>query len=242
MNYPESFQYRKQFEINSFLVNPEGELRIKGLADLLQEIAWLHADSEDFGRNLSESNQMWVLARLDLKIYSLPKWGQEIELFTGGRGVDKVFAFREFLMRDLNGNVLVRGMSSWLLLDSLTKKMLRPEQVLPHLLFDPTLKPDWQPEKILSRGNIVLEDTIRVKASDLDLYNHVNNTSYIRWVEDLISGLQGKVRGFQINYLSECHLHDSVQMELLESNNQRIVVGKVEGKNSFVAQLELEEI
>jgi hypothetical protein len=64
MKYPESFQFQKNFEINSFFVNPKGSLRIKGLADLFQEIAWKHADSQDFGRNLSKANQMWVLARL----------------------------------------------------------------------------------------------------------------------------------------------------------------------------------
>ncbi|HAH37333.1 MAG TPA: acyl-ACP thioesterase, partial [Algoriphagus sp.] len=61
MSYPENFQFRKIFEINSFMVSPNGTLRVKSLAVLLQEIAWKHADSEDFGRNLMESQQMWAL-------------------------------------------------------------------------------------------------------------------------------------------------------------------------------------
>jgi acyl-ACP thioesterase len=242
MKYPESFQFQKNFEINSFFVNPKGSLRIKGLADLFQEIAWKHADSQDFGRNLSKANQMWVLARLELKLFQMPKWGQKVELFTGGRGVDKIFAFREFLMRDLDGNVLVRGMSSWLLLDSNSKKMLRPEMVLPVELFDPALKPEWQPGKIIKKGELIKEETIKVKASDLDLYDHVNNTSYVRWVEDLIYGMVPHVKQFSINYLSECLLGDEVTLQLFKDENAFFVMGSVEGKASFSVEVSLDSL
>ncbi|WP_332910296.1 acyl-[acyl-carrier-protein] thioesterase [Algoriphagus boritolerans] len=140
MIIPENLQFQLPYEVGSFQVQPDGKISLTSLADLLQEIAWKHADSADFGRNLQESNQMWVLARLEINLLEFPKWGQQIQLFTGGRGADKLFAFREFLILDHNDEVLARAMSSWLLLNSESKRILKPESVLPSELFDPTKK------------------------------------------------------------------------------------------------------
>jgi medium-chain acyl-[acyl-carrier-protein] hydrolase len=94
MSLPEDFQFSKEFEIGSFQVNPDGRLRLASLADLLQEIAWRHADSADFGRNLVESRLMWALSRMDIRVERFPKWGETVSIFTGGKGADKLFAFR----------------------------------------------------------------------------------------------------------------------------------------------------
>lgn len=237
MSIPEGLQYQKNYEINSFLVDPSGKLRIKGLFDLLQEIAWRHADSQDFGRNLAASNQMWVLSRMEVKVIEMPSWGQEVRLATGGRGVDRIFAFREFLMQDISGKVLVRGMSSWLLLDTESKRMLKPESVLPQELFDTSMKPEWQPEKLLVKGRLKATETVIVRASDLDLYNHVNNASYVRWVEDLIEGETADISSLTLNYISECHKGDQVKLELYESETCFFVLGKVGDRNCFSARV-----
>lgn len=237
MSIPEGLQYQKNYEINSFLVDPSGKLRIKGLFDLLQEIAWRHADSQDFGRNLAASNQMWVLSRMEVKVIEMPSWGQEVRLATGGRGVDRIFAFREFLMQDISGKVLVRGMSSWLLLDIESKRMLKPDSVLPQELFDTSMKPDWQPEKLLVKGRLKATETVIVSASDLDLYNHVNNASYVRWVEDLIEEETADISSLTLNYISECHKGDQVKLELYESETCFFVLGKVGDRNCFSARV-----
>ncbi|MDF2157345.1 acyl-ACP thioesterase domain-containing protein [Algoriphagus sp. CAU 1675] len=235
MSLPENFQYHKKFQIGSFQVDPSGKLRIRSLADILQEIAWEHADSGDFGRKLLENNQMWVLSRFEFRIQKMPLWGKHVEVYTGGRGVDKLFAFREFLVQDEDGNELARAMSSWLLVHTQTKRILRPEQVLPEELFDPTLKPRWQPEKINLEGVLIAQDSIKVRYSDLDLYNHVNNTSYIRWIEDMLGELGLDINYLNINYLGECMLGDEVNLSLFEATNHFYFKGEVGGKTMITA-------
>lgn len=235
MSFPENFQFHKTFEIGSFQVNSIGQLRIRSLADILQEIAWKHADSGEFGRKLLENNQMWVLSRFEFRIKKMPVWGKRVEVFTGGRGVDKLFAFREFLVQDQDGNELARAMSSWLLVHSQTKRILRPEQVLPEGLFDPNLKPSWQPEKINLDGVLIAQESIRVRHSDLDLYNHVNNTSYIRWIEDMLGDQGLQTNSLKINYLAECVLGDEVNLSLFESSSHFYIKGEFGGKSMITA-------
>lgn len=237
MSLPEGFQFSKEFEVGSYQVNPDGTITWTSLADLFQEIAWKHADSADFGRNLVESRLMWALARMEIRIKRFPRWGDKVRIFTGGRGADKLFAFREFLVWDQNEQVLARGMSSWLLLNMETKRIQRPEGVLSPALFDPTKKPDWQPEKIGISGDLVASEVIKVRLSDLDLYNHVNNTSYIRWVENLLFDQGIKAEKVAINYLAECLEGDEVWLGLFKSESGFLLEGRVAEKTVFTVQV-----
>lgn len=235
MSLPESFQFSKTFEVGSFQVNPEGEIRLSALADLFQEIAWAHADSAEFGRNLSEINLMWALARLEINLSKFPEWGESIRLFTGAKGANKLFAFRDFMIWDQNELVLGRGMSSWLLLDSTTKRIQKPESVLPSALFDPTVKPDREPQKLVASGMLMTSEEIKVRYSDLDLNYHVNNTSYIRWVENFLADRAIFPGELSINYLAECHKDDLVVLKLFQNQASGFVEGTVGGKQVFAA-------
>ncbi|MBC6368667.1 acyl-[acyl-carrier-protein] thioesterase [Algoriphagus sp. AK58] len=237
MRLPEDFQFTKQFEVGSFQVHPDGKIKLSSLADLLQEIAWRHADSGDFGRNLLENKQMWVLSRLEIRVFEFPKWGDTIQIFTGGRGAEKLFAFREFMVWDENKRVLARAMSSWLLLHSETKRIQKPESVLPHVLFDPSKAPSWQPEKLSIHGLLGHREELKVRHSDLDLYNHVNNTSYIRWSEDFFADLNIFPSAISINYLSECLAGDKIELSGYEEDGRRFLEGKVGSKAVFLVKI-----
>lgn len=231
------FQFHKDFEVRSYQVHPSGKLSLTALADLFQEIAWLHADSADFGRNLTAQNQSWILSRIDIHCENLPSWSDSIKVYTAGRGVDKLFAFREFLVTNPSGDILANAMSSWVLMNMQSKRLLRPEQVLPGALFDPLEKPESQPEKIRVEGDLVCTETLKVRYSDLDLNNHVNNASYIRWVENILCENKCSKPNFLINYQAECHLGDELEISLWKNKEEYIVQGLVGEKPVFIAKV-----
>ncbi len=180
---------------------------------------------------------MWVLSRLEIRVTEFPKWGDRIRLFTGGRGADKLFAFREFMIWDQNERVIARAMSSWLLLNSETKRIQRPEQVLPPALFDPNSKPTWQPEKITVVGETIAAEEIRVRHSDLDLNNHVNNTSYIRWAENFLADQGVFPAQFLINYSAECLLGEQVELKFFKGEGSSYLEGRVGRKTVFLSKI-----
>ncbi|REG81536.1 acyl-[acyl-carrier-protein] thioesterase [Algoriphagus antarcticus] len=231
-----SFQFQKDFEVRSYQVDPDGKLSLTALSNLFQEISWLHADSADFGRILQEQHLSWIMARMDIKCENLPSWGDSIKVFTAGRGVDKLFAFREFLITNFEGDILAQGMSSWVLMNVQSKRLLRPEKVLRAELFDPEEKPDWQPEKVKLEGEFMKSEKLKVRYSDLDLNNHVNNTSYVRWVENILRENGCDTPRFLINYLAECVMGDELEMHLFKRGGDFIVQGMVEDKQVFLAE------
>lgn len=237
MIIPENLQFRLTYEVGSFQIHPDGRISLTSLADLFQEIAWKHADSADFGRNLYATNQVWILSRLEIKVLKFPKWGDKIQLFTGGRGAQKLFAFREFMVWDENEQVLARGMSSWLLLNSETKRILKPESVLSPALFDPSKQPEWQPSKLVISGEEIASEEVKVRLSDLDLNNHVNNTSYIRWLENLLFDHDIRPEAIAINYLAECVEGETVLLKLFRDHNGYMISGSVKEKTVFTAKV-----
>jgi acyl-ACP thioesterase len=240
MSLPENFQFEKTFEVGAFQVHPNGNLSLCSLADLFQEIAWRHADSQGFGRNLLEQQLMWALSRIEIKVNQFPRWGDSIRIFTGGRGQAGAFAFREFMVWNEQEEVVARAMSSWLLVHIEKKRILKPESVLPSSLFNPQAAPSWQPIKLEASGPELASKLILVQHSDLDLYNHVNHTSYIRWVENIAADRGLFPISIAVNYLSECKAGDQVQLTLLGTEFSPFIQGRVEGKLVVEAQLKSE--
>ena len=236
MMLPEDFQFKKGFEVGSYQVHPSGKISLCSLADLLQEIAWKHADSEDFGRTLLEAKQMWVLSRFEIQVSQFPCWGDQLRLFTGGRGAARAFAFREFMVWNEREEVVARAMSSWLLVHTETKRILKPELVLPPQLFDPSKAPSWQPEKLQALGPVLDTRELVVQYSDLDVYHHVNNTSYIRWVENLLAEKGIFPANISINYLAECKEGETILLTLSGAGAERFVEGRVGEKPVFIAK------
>ena len=237
MMLPEDFQFKKDFEVGSYQVHPNGQISLCSLADLFQEIAWKHADSEDFGRTLLDEKQMWVLSRFEIQVSHFPSWGDQLHLFTGGRGAARAFAFREFMVWNEQEQVIARAMSSWLLVHTETKRILKPELVLPPQLFDPSKAPSWQPEKLQTQGEILETRELVVQYSDLDVYHHVNNTSYIRWVENLLAEKGIFPATISINYLAECKEGETVLLTLSGVGGERFVEGRVGEKSVFLARI-----
>jgi acyl-ACP thioesterase len=219
------FQFEKEFEVLSFQIDPSGKLRWASLVDLLQEVAWKHADSRDFGKVLFDKGYMWILSRFEIEVYMKPSWGETIKIETAARGINKLFALREFKVTGQNGRVLANAMSAWLLLDIKTKRPQRPSLVLPPELFE-TEPSDYSiPDKIRSPEQSIPGKTFIVNHSDLDMNNHVNNVSYIRWIEDFCLEKGFVFEKISINYLNEVLLGESIEIQFSKVNKKMLVSG-----------------
>ncbi|MCC5939281.1 MAG: acyl-ACP thioesterase [Lunatimonas sp.] len=237
MRSSRDFHFVKTFEILSFQVDPHGKLRWSALGDLFQEVAWQHADSGDFGQKLFEMGYHWVLSRLQIEVQQLPHWGDIIQLKTASRGIDGLFALREFEMVNSSGEVLAIGISSWLLLDSQSKRPKRPNQFLPEDLFPEVAKGTVLPAKLPLPEETEIAKIFTVQPSDLDMNNHVNNVTYIRWIEDYCLSNNLPFETLEINFLAEAILHQNVQVAAQSFGEGRMLVGAVNNVPIFVARL-----
>lgn len=209
--------WKEKFKITSLLVNPMGKLGLYGTLNLLQETAWMHADSLGFGmKDMEDKGIFWVLTRQILQMKSWPRFGESVTVETWLRPPEGAFVTREFNLKNRNGEIIGACSTSWLALDRDTKKIQPAESLRPwkDLALEQTT--GLVPEKIPVKGEYLELAKFRVRNSDLDVNQHVNNTKYSQWILDAIPYDLHRnltLNSYAVNFLAETHLGDKVRIE-----------------------------
>ncbi len=235
--------WQEELRVKSYEADSTGVLKPHALFSYFTEVAGNHASHLGFGyRELQKAGYFWVLSRIMVQADRMPRWDETVILETWPKGVEKLFALRDFRMMDRGGETLVRATSAWLLLDTGRSRPHRID-VLPagipiragvHAI--PSLPEKLKPLEPLARCS-----EHRVTPSDLDVNNHVNNAEYVRWIADCAGGgPSAALSSLQVNYLDEALLDDTVELYLgKESGRLFRVEGKSRVKGSKIFQADI---
>jgi medium-chain acyl-[acyl-carrier-protein] hydrolase len=156
--------------------------RLLAVLEEMMETAGRHAEILGVGvRDLHGKGLTWVLARLHVKVTSVPAAGQVARIATWPSGRHRLFAVREFRLTDAGGGETLRATSAWALMNMATR---RPSRLDPHL---PVFTS--HPERMVADDFAPLpppypqaaRTLYRAQAGDIDLNDHVNNTVYLGW-------------------------------------------------------------
>ena len=231
----------KNWEINFTQCAPNGYLKYTELCNLLQLTAAAHSELGGISfADMQEFHQAWVLSRMRVEIEALPKWGDTVTVTTWINSLENSRSVRALEVH-VNGKKIVGSETFWAVFN--TQKR-RPEAlVLPYEHFE--LYPDrkattntFSKIDIHHEKEILFEKTVCL--SDLDIVNHANNVKYLEWCLDLVQPkflLQQKVASFEMNFLKELSLNDSVQIhENIEEKDTIFSITK-EDKTCFALQL-----
>jgi acyl-ACP thioesterase len=208
-------RYEETFTIASYESDVNGNLSLYSLFNRFQELAGHHATYLQVGYvTLTEEGLAWILSRIKVQIYSLPKWGEMVHLATWPKGIDRLFALREFCITSEHGQTLINATSAWLLVDTEKGRPRKIESLpidlhfpdAPHAIREPL-------EKIQVPNELKPVFEKQIWLSDLDINRHVNNAQYVKWITDCFSEELFRTRritSLQINYLEETLLGDTV--------------------------------
>ncbi|GHV56695.1 hypothetical protein AGMMS49579_21580 [Spirochaetia bacterium] len=185
--------------------------------DFFQEIAINHAEHLGVGReDFIKSGQAWVLSRFSVLWDRRPKWKEEVTVRSWPRGGEKLFALRDYDIRDAEDKPIVRGRSGWIILDIEKRRPLRPQTVMEKLPLNDGLNAlTGIPSSLDTRADYTRIGERKAAYSDIDYNGHVNNTRYIQWVQDTIEpGILETAAQMRldINYLSEVKFGETVEI------------------------------
>lgn len=231
----------KDWEINFTQCAPNGYLKYTELCNLLQLTAAAHSEIGGISfTDMQEFNQAWVLSRMRVEIIELPKWRDTVTVKTWINSLENSRSVRALEMY-ANGKKIVGSETFWAVFN--TEKR-RPETLaLPYEHFE--LYPEKKATiETFSKINITHEKEMiferTVCLSDLDIVNHVNNVKYFEWCLDLVDEkliLNQQIESFEMNFLKELSLKDSVSIhENINEGNTIFSITK-EDKTSFALQL-----
>jgi len=143
---------------------------------------------------------------------------------TWPNGTDKLFALRNYEVKYPDGSHIASGTSSWLILDRNTKKIQRPDSVLPQ--YNPNLHTENSPIRYASKIDPASENgrvspLFGIKVSDLDVNLHTNNVMYLKWVSDsydLEFIMNNDPQSAEINYLAESRFGEEIMIRTSVEN------------------------
>jgi acyl-CoA thioesterase FadM len=117
-------------------VGASATLRLSALMGMMQEIASLHAERLGVGYHaMLAQRRGFVLSRLQMEFCGeWPRWGDELLLRTWPRGIERLFALREFVISRSDGTVFMRASTGWAVIDVDKVRLIRPDDVLAGLL------------------------------------------------------------------------------------------------------------
>ncbi|MDD5066616.1 MAG: thioesterase [bacterium] len=207
--------WKEEFRIKSYEVDMKGKATLTALCNYFQDAAGNHADALEGGMSfLLERNQIWVLSRMLVRMEILPRWNEKILVETWSKGADGLFALRDFLVLDAKGKTLGKATTGWLIIDLNTRRPQRLDTFIKQWPF--TKEREGLDEKLERLALCKPEKEslpFRVRVSDLDINNHVNNVKYAEWIMDDF-GMEMRTKydiaSFEINYQAEAFYNDEV--------------------------------
>lgn len=221
-------------------------LRPAAFMEIAQEAAYLAAQEMGFGySDLIATHKAWVLARMTIQFEDLPLWRERLTLTTWHKGLAGPFHLRDFRMCDSEGRVRVKATSSWVILDTAARSLVRnseldglvPENRIcrEHVIETPAER------VMMPRGaEPILAAKHTVVFSDTDFIGHTNNVRYAIWAMDCLPYeelMQRPVHSLSINFNHETKAGECVELWLFREADSCYVEGKVEDRQAFCAKI-----
>ncbi len=231
--------YKEKFKIGLKDVCKGEEVSNIAILEYLENIAAYHSDSVGYGVNTTkQTNLNWLLLDWKVKVLKRPKYGQELEIHTWSRKIEKFYAYRDFEVYDEQMNLCAIATSKWLLVNSKTGKISRVDLEMAEKYQSESDKSVFENEEI-TKINIPesFENKIiyQVQRRDIDVIGHMHNLYYLDIAYEALPKEIYDKRPFdnvRIMYKKETKLGEKVVEKY----------SNVEGKNVVVIQSEDEKV
>ncbi|EQC48019.1 acyl-[acyl-carrier-protein] thioesterase [Bacteriovorax sp. Seq25_V] len=231
------------YHINAGDVCPKGQLSLKKLMLLFQNIALDHYTSRaQTWDELVKKKQAWVLTKIELDLRQTPFLAQDIKLSTWSRGTQQFKGFREFEVT-CEDKTLITANTSWIYLDLVKKSPVA---------FNQSLFPNFTPSttsnfegldntwRIKEDFNLQNEIEYKLRYTDYDINNHLNNTVYFELLEDYMMNNQiERPKKIRAIFKKEVPFHiKALELGMIKNESCYTIVFKSESETHFLAELE----
>lgn len=227
----------RTFTIHSYEADWDKSAQLTAICNYFQEAAWEHAEILSVGyKDLEADNLLWVLSRFYVEMEEYPKWTDRVTVETWPKGIDRLFALRDFKLKNSRGEILGRATSAWLVLDHTTKRPQKADKYR-EVITIPSVEPavNYRFGKLQQIENPDFIQSRSVVPSDIDLNNHVNNVKFIEWILDAEGmenkNLPGRPACLEIHFLAEGLYGDTISIRSsrgTETDEKKYYEGKRE--------------
>ena len=185
----------ERFCVRSYEAGVTNHVSLATLCNYMQESAGLSADRMGWGiRKLQNEGLTWMLSRLYVKVSRYVPWGTELVMRTWPSGMKgRLLATRCFQAADGSGGEILQAYSEWLYVDMGSQRIVKLPEGFAGLVPEGTPSVDFADlgGKSVRLPEVAVSAEVRVRQSDLDFNDHVNNVHYVEWMLETLPGRSG---------------------------------------------------
>ncbi|MGI6033556.1 MAG: acyl-[acyl-carrier-protein] thioesterase [Coriobacteriales bacterium] len=212
--------------------------------DVFQDIAGISADNTPSMsyEEMKARGYFWAITRIKYEVMRQPKMHERVIGRTWPLAPSRAGFQREYTIRSLSDELLVRGTSKWIVMDFANRSLVNAADVYqgPDDFSDETTFPD----KLRKLKTIEPQgEPVRCTPAytDIDLNGHVNNIRYANFALNAFGeGAARGVKTLQIDYRHEVQLGQTLEIyTATRETGEAVAQGMLEdGSLSFVCQFE----
>ncbi len=209
---------KTELVVDPFHTDFAGRLTYGTLGKHLLNSAENHAGERGFGmKMLNEANYTWVLSRLVIEMYEMPKVYDKFCIDTWIENVYRLFCDRNFCIRGENGKVFGYARSIWAMINYNDRAPIDLHEVhgqnMDRYICSDELCPVEKQSKVRALSDDMLVRSMDTRYSDIDYNGHVNSIKYIEHICDLFSldkFRQTNVKRIEMAYMAESYIGDTL--------------------------------
>ncbi len=234
--------YKMQIQVRYSETNQKGIVRLHQILEYFQDCGIFQ--SETLGLGVEEDkkhNRAWFLLAWDVKIRRYPRMSEQITVTTQAYKMKGFYGYRRYSIIDEKGDVIVTADSIWILMN--TQKMLPmkiSEEIADIYVEQEAENTVKIKRKVSAAGDWEEKEKIEITKAYLDTNNHVNNTFYALWVED-IQPDHSVIKRMRIDYRKAAVYQDVIKVFVQQKEKIfRVKYEKENGEISALVEIELE--
>ncbi|WP_106495777.1 acyl-[acyl-carrier-protein] thioesterase [Lentibacillus sp. Marseille-P4043] len=179
--------FKRKYHIDLRDVDFTKSLKLSTLFSYFQDIASLASEEIGFGieKLEKEFGVAWVLTRIRVNIIRNPIWDEEITIETWPLEPGKADFDRDYLVKDENGNIIIKAVSKWVIMDLHERKIKRSKTIgirYPENITERAI--EGKLEKLKDFGTLEEVYNKVIGYSDIDFNGHLNNSKYVDYIMD----------------------------------------------------------
>ena len=118
--------YKEKFKLGLKDIGKNNKIKNRAILECLENIGSYHSDIAGYGANDTKRTKVsWILLEWKLQVLDRPTYGDELEIHTWARGINKFFTYRDYEIYNKDNKLCAIATSKWALINIETGKLTR---------------------------------------------------------------------------------------------------------------------